>query len=57
MLGHSVPFGHIKAVNMTQDSKLLEKRIGYLASSLFLHDNHQLNLLLVSSYSKVNEFH
>lgn len=52
MLGHEAPFGYIHAVNLTQSSNLLEKRVGYLAVSLFLNPNHELMLLLINTLQR-----
>lgn len=49
MLGQSAEFGHIHAVNMTQQTNLLCKRVGYLACSLCLHPEHELITLLVNT--------
>lgn len=47
MLGHDASFGYIYAVNMAQQGRTpMEKRVGYLAVSLLLHENHELVLLL-----------
>ncbi|KAL6045017.1 AP-4 complex subunit epsilon [Balamuthia mandrillaris] len=52
MLGHEVPFGYIHAVNMTQGTNLLDKRVGYLAASSFLHKDHEFIILLISSFRR-----
>ena len=49
MLGHDASFGHIHAVNMTQQLNLVSKRVGYLASALCLHSGHELTTLLVNT--------
>ncbi|KAJ1625757.1 Clathrin/coatomer adaptor, adaptin-like protein [Pavlovales sp. CCMP2436] len=49
MLGQSADFGHIHAVNITQQTNLLCKRVGYLACSLCLHPEHELITLLVNT--------
>lgn len=49
MLGHDASFGHIHAVNMTQQTNLLSKRVGYLASAICLHVGHELTTLLVNT--------
>ncbi len=49
MLGHSADFAHIHAVNFTHQRTLLNKRIGYLASSLFLDCNNSLVVLMVAT--------
>ena len=52
MLGYRVNFGHVAAVNMTQHENLSLKRLGYLAASLFLYEDHPLMILLVSSLTR-----
>ena len=52
MLGKDVPFGYIHAVKFTQHSSLLEKRVGYLAVSLLLHEDHELIYLLVNTIQR-----
>mgnify|MGYP006142906059 FL=1 len=49
MLGHDAQFGHIHAVNMTQQTALFSKRVGYLASAVCLHPGHELTTLLVNT--------
>eukprot|EP01087_Luapelamoeba_hula_P021168 TRINITY_DN7349_c0_g1_i1.p1 TRINITY_DN7349_c0_g1~~TRINITY_DN7349_c0_g1_i1.p1 ORF type:complete len:1259 (-),score=225.82 TRINITY_DN7349_c0_g1_i1:38-3778(-) len=49
MLGHDASFGYINAVKATQESRVLDKRVGYLATCTFLHRNHEFVLLLISS--------
>ncbi|KAE9613216.1 putative adaptor protein complex AP-4, epsilon subunit [Lupinus albus] len=52
MLGHDASFGYIHAVNITHHDSLLLKRTGYLAVTLFLHDNHDLIILIVNTIQK-----
>ncbi|KAM4748999.1 AP-4 complex subunit epsilon-1 [Rhinophrynus dorsalis] len=52
MLGYESAFGYIHAIKLAQQGNLLEKRVGYLAVSLFLHENHELLLLLVNTVLK-----
>ncbi|EGC35468.1 hypothetical protein DICPUDRAFT_55169 [Dictyostelium purpureum] len=52
MLGYEVPFGYIQALNMTQDSNILNKRTGYLALSLCLPEKHELLIMAVNSILK-----
>lgn len=49
MLGRSADFGHIHAVNMTQQTNILSKRVGYLACSLCLNPEHEFITLLVNT--------
>jgi AP-4 complex subunit epsilon-1 len=49
MLGHEAEFGYIHAVKLAQHASILEKRIGYLAVSVLLHEDHELMLLLVNT--------
>ncbi|KAM6181332.1 AP-4 complex subunit epsilon-1 [Erethizon dorsatum] len=52
MLGYDASFGYIHAIKLAQQGNLLEKRVGYLAVSLFLHESHELLLLLVNTVIK-----
>ncbi|XP_012861789.1 AP-4 complex subunit epsilon-1 [Echinops telfairi] len=52
MLGYDASFGYIHAIKLAQQGNLFEKRVGYLAVSLFLHENHELLLLLVNTVIK-----
>jgi AP-4 complex subunit epsilon-1 len=49
MLGHDASFGHIHAVKMSAQRKMLQKRVGYLTCCLTLHSNHEFMLLMVST--------
>lgn len=59
--GYNVDFGHLEAVNLISATKYSEKQIGYLAVTLFLHEQHDLIHLVVNSISKdlqsLNELH
>ena len=52
MLGHDAEFAQFSAVNLTQDSNLLTKRVGYLACSLLLYENSPSLIMLVSTLQK-----
>ncbi|XP_059495181.1 AP-4 complex subunit epsilon-1 [Stegostoma tigrinum] len=52
MLGYEASFGYIHAMKLAQQGSLMEKRVGYLAVSLFLNESHQLLLLLVNTVLK-----
>lgn len=52
MLGHSAPFAHIHAINLTQNKNLILKRIGYLMCSLFFDNNSDLLIMLVATIIK-----
>ena len=52
MLGHDGGFAHIHAINMTQKKNILSKRIGYLASTLFLDKDNELLILLVATLQR-----
>lgn len=52
ILGWHVDFGHLEAVNLISASKYSEKQIGYLAVTLFLHEQHELLHLVVNSIRK-----
>ncbi|KJE92386.1 epsilon-adaptin [Capsaspora owczarzaki ATCC 30864] len=52
MLGQEVPYGYIHAVKLAQSTSVFEKRVGYLAVSLFLHPEHELMLLLINTLQR-----
>ncbi|KAI9820235.1 MAG: hypothetical protein M1827_005857 [Pycnora praestabilis] len=52
ILGWNVDFGHLEAVNLVSATKYSEKQIGYLAVTLFLHEQHELLHLVVNSIRK-----
>lgn len=52
ILGWNVDFGHLEAVNLISASKYSEKQIGYLAVTLFLHEQSELLHLVVNSIRK-----
>lgn len=52
ILGWNVDFGHLEAVNLISANKYSEKQIGYLAVTLFLHEQHDLLHLVINSIRK-----
>lgn len=52
ILGWNVDFGHLEAVNLISSTRYSEKQIGYLAVTLFLHEQHELLHLVVNSIRK-----
>uniref|UniRef100_A0A1A8MTX6 Adaptor-related protein complex 4, epsilon 1 subunit n=1 Tax=Nothobranchius pienaari TaxID=704102 RepID=A0A1A8MTX6_9TELE len=52
MLGYEATFSYIHAIKLAQQGNVLEKRVGYLAVSLFLNESHELLLLLVNTVLK-----
>jgi AP-4 complex subunit epsilon-1 len=52
MLGHSAPFAHIHAINLTQNKSLILKRIGYLMCSVFFNKDSDLLIMLVATIMK-----
>jgi len=52
ILGWNLDFGHLEAVNLISGNKFSEKQIGYLAVTLFFHEQHELLHLVVNSISK-----
>lgn len=57
ILGWDVEFGHLEAVNLISSTKYSEKQIGYLAVTLFLHEEHELVHLVINSIRKDLENH
>ena len=52
MLGHDASFSYIHAVNLAQSKNLLVKRIGYLACSLFIDENSELQILMIATIQR-----
>lgn len=52
MLGYEASFSYIHAIKLAQQGSILDKRVGYLAVSLFLNESHELLLLLVNTVLK-----
>ncbi|UZJ51705.1 hypothetical protein CBS101457_001025 [Exobasidium rhododendri] len=52
ILGYSVEFGHMEAVNLIASTKYSEKQIGYLAITLLMHENSDLVRLVINSIRK-----
>ncbi|XP_078360431.1 uncharacterized protein LOC144644775 isoform X2 [Oculina patagonica] len=52
MLGHDASIGYVEAIKFAQQPNILDKRVGYLAASLFLHENHELIVLLINTLQK-----
>jgi len=52
MMGYPTPFSYIHSLKLAQQGSLHEKRLGYLAATLFLHENHELVLLLINTVQK-----
>ncbi|XP_073720644.1 AP-4 complex subunit epsilon-1-like isoform X1 [Misgurnus anguillicaudatus] len=52
MLGYDASFTYIHAIKLAQQGGVMEKRVGYLAVSLFLSEGHELLLLLVNTVLK-----
>ncbi|XP_071942555.1 AP-4 complex subunit epsilon-1-like [Antedon mediterranea] len=52
MLGHNTTACHIHAVKLSQQANLQEKRIGYLAICVLLHENHELLVLMVNTFQR-----
>jgi AP-4 complex subunit epsilon-1 len=53
MLGHDASFGYIYAIKLASSKSLLEKRVGYLAVSLCVPNNHELLLLIIATLQRV----
>ena len=52
MLGHEASFGYIHAVKLCCDTNPMLKRVGYLATSLFLTEGHELLMLIVNTLQR-----
>ncbi|CEG73404.1 hypothetical protein RMATCC62417_08795 [Rhizopus microsporus] len=53
MLGYSVDFGVIYAIMATQSGEnALDKRVGYLACTLFLEKDHELCIMMINTLQK-----
>lgn len=52
LLGHQASFGYFFAVTLTSAQKIMDKRMGYLATSLCLPKDHELVLLLTHNMQK-----
>nr|XP_022308465.1 AP-4 complex subunit epsilon-1-like isoform X2 [Crassostrea virginica] len=52
LIGYDVSSGFIHMIKLAQQGTGLEKRIGYLASVLLLHPDHELLLLLMNTIQK-----
>ncbi|XP_022109150.1 AP-4 complex subunit epsilon-1-like isoform X2 [Acanthaster planci] len=52
LLGYSAGFSYISAIKLAQQGSLATKRVGYLAVGLFLHESHELILLLVNTLQR-----
>ena len=49
LLGYNTEFGQIHAVNLTQDSQMMTKALGYIACSTLFDSKNQLLILLINS--------
>jgi len=52
MLGHDASFGHIHAVKACVEPEVAVKRAGYLATTSFLNENHDLIILIVNTVQR-----
>lgn len=52
LLGYDVSFGFIHTIKLAQQGTGLEKRMGYIAAILLLHQDHELSLLLMNTIQK-----
>ena len=52
MLGHDVSFGHIHAVKACVEPEVAIKRAGYLATTSFLNETHDLMILIVNTVQR-----
>ncbi|XP_059479239.1 AP-4 complex subunit epsilon-1-like isoform X1 [Neocloeon triangulifer] len=49
LMGFNVEFAHIHAINLAQQSSIVEKKMGYVACCCLLNETNELNLLLVNT--------
>ncbi|OHS93347.1 Adaptin N terminal region family protein [Tritrichomonas foetus] len=49
MLGYDTSFGHINAVNLTQDNQMMTKALGYLSCAALLDSKSSLLILIINS--------
>jgi len=52
MLGQEVPFAYIHALTMTQQPRLLDKRVGYLVAALCLTRHDEFRMLITNSFRR-----
>lgn len=52
MLGQDASFAYIKAVELCASTNILQKRVGYLASSLCLSPSHEFRFMLVNQLQR-----
>ena len=49
LLGHDASFGHIHAVKLCSDASLVNKKVAYLTTCLFLSEESELLILLMNT--------
>ena len=49
LLGYDTSFGHIHAVNLTQDNQMMTKALGYLACSALLDSKSSILIMIINS--------
>ena len=52
MLGQDASFAYIKAVELCASNNIAQKRVGYLASSLFFSPEHEFRFMLVNQIQR-----
>jgi AP-4 complex subunit epsilon-1 len=52
MLGQDASFGYIKAVELCASTNIVQKRVGYLASAIFLSPEHEFRFMLVNQIQR-----
>ncbi|KAH0795013.1 Adaptin N terminal region family protein [Histomonas meleagridis] len=52
LLGYDISFGEIHAVNLTQDSQMMTKALGYLACSALLDSRSDILIMIINSIQR-----
>jgi hypothetical protein len=56
MMGYNVDFGLIYAIMITQSGETAaDRRVGYIASTLFIENDNELTIMLTNTLQRVRE--